>query len=223
MSNARNLADIVTGNFDVPLGALDNVPPSNDASALTTGTLPVGRLPSSGVSASALTTGTLETSRLPAGSVIQFNQYTVNTYLSGTLGGAANPAYNQGTRFTTFNFTPKSASSAIFLWSSNIGIYESSNINDVFYAAAYFDTSRICVNYTPVHANSFSSGHNAAYISVMGRAASWGTSTKTIDIRIGAGNSNGGSMQVNWDMDYYSQHGNNPAGSTIQFFVVEVV
>ena len=46
MSNARNLADIVTGNFDVPLGALDNVPPSNDASALTTGTLPVGRLPS---------------------------------------------------------------------------------------------------------------------------------------------------------------------------------
>jgi hypothetical protein len=28
MSNARNLADIVTGNFDVPLGALDN---ANDA------------------------------------------------------------------------------------------------------------------------------------------------------------------------------------------------
>ena len=46
MSNARNLADIVTGNFDVPLGALDNVPPSNDASALTTGTLADARLPS---------------------------------------------------------------------------------------------------------------------------------------------------------------------------------
>jgi hypothetical protein len=44
MSNARNLADIVTGNFDVPLGALDNVPPSNDASALTTGTLDTARL-----------------------------------------------------------------------------------------------------------------------------------------------------------------------------------
>ena len=44
MSNARNLADIVTGNFDVPLGALDNVPASNDASALTTGTLPLARI-----------------------------------------------------------------------------------------------------------------------------------------------------------------------------------
>lgn len=49
MSNARNLADIVTGNFDVPLGALDNVPPSNDASALTTGTLGTARLPAGSV------------------------------------------------------------------------------------------------------------------------------------------------------------------------------
>jgi hypothetical protein len=39
MSNARNLSRIITGGFDVPLGALDNVPPSNDASALTTARL----------------------------------------------------------------------------------------------------------------------------------------------------------------------------------------
>ena len=70
MSNARNLADIVTGNFDVPLGALDNVPPSNDASALTTGTLPVGRLPSSGVDASSLTTGVLDVNRAYSGAII---------------------------------------------------------------------------------------------------------------------------------------------------------
>jgi hypothetical protein len=64
MSNARNLADIVTGNFDVPLGALDNVPPSNDASALTT--------------------GTLGTSRLPAGSVLQVKQITSASIVSTT-------------------------------------------------------------------------------------------------------------------------------------------
>lgn len=56
MSNARNLADIVTGNFDVPLGALDNVPPSNDASALTTGTLPIARIADGAVSATKLHT-----------------------------------------------------------------------------------------------------------------------------------------------------------------------
>ena len=45
MSRARDLADIISGGFDVPLASLDNVPASNDASALTTGTLPSARLP----------------------------------------------------------------------------------------------------------------------------------------------------------------------------------
>ena len=45
MSRARNLADLLDANGDVASGALDNVPSSNDASALTTGTLPVARVP----------------------------------------------------------------------------------------------------------------------------------------------------------------------------------
>jgi len=45
MSRARNLADLLDASGDVVSGALDNVPPSNDASALTTGTLPVERVP----------------------------------------------------------------------------------------------------------------------------------------------------------------------------------
>ena len=68
MSNARNLADIVTGNFDVPLGALDNVPPSNDASALTT--------------------GTLGTARLPSGSVIQVAQDVLTTQIISNSGSS---------------------------------------------------------------------------------------------------------------------------------------
>jgi hypothetical protein len=45
MSKSRNMADLLDSNGDVKSGALDNVPPSNDASALTTGTLPVDRVP----------------------------------------------------------------------------------------------------------------------------------------------------------------------------------
>jgi len=44
MSRARNLADLLDSNGDVVSAALDNVPPSNDASALTTGTLPIARI-----------------------------------------------------------------------------------------------------------------------------------------------------------------------------------
>lgn len=45
MTRARDFADVISGQFDIPVGALDNVPASNDASALTTGTLPAARLP----------------------------------------------------------------------------------------------------------------------------------------------------------------------------------
>ncbi len=45
MSNARNLANLLNSSGDVKSDRLDNVPPSDDASALTTGTLPDGRFP----------------------------------------------------------------------------------------------------------------------------------------------------------------------------------
>ena len=75
MSRARDLADIVSGGFDVPLASLDNVPASNDASALTTGTLPSARLPATlpARDGSALTnlsatnlTGVIPTANFPA-------------------------------------------------------------------------------------------------------------------------------------------------------------
>jgi hypothetical protein len=54
MSRARNLADLLDSNGDVVSGALDNVPPSNDASALTTGTLSADRIGSGSITAAKL-------------------------------------------------------------------------------------------------------------------------------------------------------------------------
>jgi hypothetical protein len=45
MTKARNIADLLDANGDVKSASLDNVPASDDASALTTGTLPNARLP----------------------------------------------------------------------------------------------------------------------------------------------------------------------------------
>lgn len=45
MTRTRNMSDLLDSSGDVKSGALDNVPASNDASALTTGTLPDGRFP----------------------------------------------------------------------------------------------------------------------------------------------------------------------------------
>jgi len=53
MTKTRNISDLLDANGDVKSAALDNVPPSNDASALTTGTLPDARLSSAIVNQSA--------------------------------------------------------------------------------------------------------------------------------------------------------------------------
>ena len=50
MTRTRNMSDLLDSSGDVKSGALDNVPASNDASALTTGTLPAARLPAEIVS-----------------------------------------------------------------------------------------------------------------------------------------------------------------------------
>lgn len=44
MTRARDIANLVDANGDIVAGALDNVPASNDASALTTGTLSAARI-----------------------------------------------------------------------------------------------------------------------------------------------------------------------------------
>jgi hypothetical protein len=77
MSRARNLADLLDANGDVASGALDNVPPSNDASALTTGTLPIARIADGDITAAKLGS-TLDLSgktvTLPSGNIVQVSR-----------------------------------------------------------------------------------------------------------------------------------------------------
>ena len=87
MTKTRDIADLLDANGDVKLGALDNVPASNDASALTTGTLDSSRLPSSVFDASSLTTGTLPDGRFPTTlpAVSGANLTGMFSFASGTL------------------------------------------------------------------------------------------------------------------------------------------
>lgn len=107
MTRARDIANLVDANGDIVAGALDNVPASDDASALTTGTLAAARLPSSGVDASSLTTGSLPAARIASNTItdamiadgagqyhpfIGFNQYSNSHNASGTISWSAQPA-----------------------------------------------------------------------------------------------------------------------------------
>jgi hypothetical protein len=95
MSRARNLADLLDANGDVASGALDNVPPSNDASALTTGTLPIARIADGDITAAKLGS-TLDLSgktvTLPAGTggkILQVQQHFSTTKYSASSGSSS--------------------------------------------------------------------------------------------------------------------------------------
>src|SRR6056300_976597 len=81
MTKARNIADLVDANGDIVSSALDNVPASNDASALTTGTIDNAR-----ISLDANEIPNLDTSKITSG---QFADARISdldvTKLTGTI------------------------------------------------------------------------------------------------------------------------------------------
>ena len=83
MTKTRNLSDLLDNNGDVKLANLDNVPASNDASALTTGTLPIARIAGGDITLDKLSaTGTKDSTTFLRGD---------NTFASA--GGANTPAF----------------------------------------------------------------------------------------------------------------------------------
>ena len=128
MTRARDIANLVDANGDIVAGALDNVPASNDASALTTGTLAAARLPTTGVDASSLSAGTLASARLPtsgisasavdtgslptgvfpANTLIDIHTITSSTQLNGNTSNAWSNSALQ------LSVTPQSSSSAFY-------------------------------------------------------------------------------------------------------------
>ena len=89
MSKARGISNLVDTDGDVVSGALDNVPPSNDASALTTGTLPVDRVPYIG-RRNIIINGAMDFDQRYSGTAHTIPAYT-NTYVLDRWFGKAQP------------------------------------------------------------------------------------------------------------------------------------
>lgn len=155
----------------------------------------------------------------PYGTILQVVSSETTTMLSGTLGSSANPTSTDGTLFHSFTFTPKFANSKLLIQSSNVYMGETSNIGDEFYLAAYYDTTRVALSAGGNSANSFSGSLNIGIHSLNHVFNSWGTSTKTISIRVGSASNSGGSMYVNQNVSYNMF---NSAARIVSFTVMEI-
>jgi hypothetical protein len=116
MSKARNLADLLDASGDVVSGALDNVPPSNDASALTTGTLPIARIADGDITAAKLGS-TLDLSgktvTLPAGTGGKVLQ-VVSAEFTGAY-AASHAGFANRKTLASLSITPISSSSKLIM------------------------------------------------------------------------------------------------------------
>ena len=107
MTKTRNLSDLLDANGDVKLGNLDNVPASNDASALTTGTLPIARIADGDIALAKLSaTGTKDATTFLRGDNsfigVPVKKITVNDNITTQYSGLGGTVTNT---LTDFNVT----------------------------------------------------------------------------------------------------------------------
>jgi hypothetical protein len=127
MTKTRNLSDLLDANGDVKLGNLDNVPASNDASALTTGTLPIARIADGDIALAKLSaTGTKDATTFlrgdntfaeagGGGKVLQVIMGTNNSYQTSTTSSSLTDVLSaSGTTWETA-ITPSATSSKILV------------------------------------------------------------------------------------------------------------
>ncbi len=177
MTRARDIANLFDANGDIVVGALDNVPASNDASALTTGTLAAARLPTSGISASAVDTGTLPSSVI---------DLAANYLFTGRLAGDIPHGMAGHDNSTSFNASTRLQGLANVLSSSDVTVSTANNRLTPTVAGTYFCCAVHSFNgsagsgYTPyvglrksgsVFVNSsfiesYASGHTEAHITI---------------------------------------------------------
>lgn len=132
-----------------------------------------------------------------AGKVLQVATYNKNDRVRAYINPTnVLPSSTAGAQFTSFTFTPQSANSTLILQSSTFHVIQESNVNDVMWCAAFYDTTSIgnCNPYTSYRA--WDNAYDTTFVAFNHAFPSWGTSQKTIVIRFGV--YSGGSNFPEW-------------------------
>ena len=137
MTKTRNLSDLLDANGDVKLDNLDNVPASNDASALTTGTLPIARIADGDITTAKLADSSVSLAKLTATGTKDATTFLRGDNTFAEAGGGLVLQVVHGSTTTavtssssteittglTAQITPSSTSNKILVFGSENGIF----------------------------------------------------------------------------------------------------
>ena len=175
------------------------------------------------ITAAKLASGAITSTSLPSGTAIQVVNHLTTTRFNQTTTGATDITATSGAEYTTFNFTPKLASSKLLLTSSTFIFGERNNISDghVVFATYGGDTiiGSVC-NYAGY--DHWTGALDTTFVSFNHLFNSWGTSQKAISIR--CCNSNGNTqIGINYppgNNTYFTQY-NSPNRHEVTFTMTE--
>jgi hypothetical protein len=91
MSNARNLADIVTGNYAIPVGALSNAVPADGSiteAKLADGSITASKVADGSITEAKVSNGSITAGKLAAGSTVSNIGYTPANKAGDTFTGS---------------------------------------------------------------------------------------------------------------------------------------
>ena len=100
-----------------------------------------------------------------------------------------------------------------------ITCYETANEGDEVFVSSWYDTTKVTLNYAPIRYSSFANNYDARSIAMFGKISSWGTSQKTITVRVGM---SGTACYVNYHSAYPASHGGQNGNNNVYFNVMEV-
>ena len=190
---------------------------------LPDGTVDADTLASNAVTSTKIATGAITSSSLPSGTAIQIVNHSTTTRTNPTITGADPITATSGAEYTTFNFTPKLATSKLLLTSSTLMFGERSNVGDTMIAFATHGGDTIIGSWCNYAGYDAWDGYRDMTFGTFNHLFnSWGTSQKAISIRcsLHSGTQQIGINYPTGNNNYFTQF-NSPNRHEVTFTMTE--
>ena len=175
------------------------------------------------ITAAKLASGAITSSALPSGTAIQIVNHSTTNRTNPTITGADPITATSGAEYTTFNFTPKLATSKLLLTSSTLLFGERSNVGDTMIAFATHGGDTIIGSWCNYAGYDAWDGYRDMTFGTFNHLFdSWGTSQKAISIRcsLHSGTQQIGINYPTGNNNYFTQF-NSPNRHEVTFTMTE--
>ena len=153
--------------------------------------------------------------QIVTGSAVASSGHSGNSVAMGTTVTNPRPTHNQGVSIGTQSFTPRFSNSNILVQTNNIYMSERANASDHFHLFLQDNTASTVLSHMAMYApfGIVTFGNHGGVCNLNHAFASWGTTARTLEFRIGTD----GGTSTNFIWNPYYNSGSRNTTETGQF------